>query len=51
MIGFTNRIIAVSTFMTEIGQELFGFDEYRGSLGALTVSSILGKLISVGDNT
>ena len=49
MIGFAHRIIAVSTYPSELGQEMFGFDEYKNSLAGLTISIPINKMISIGD--
>lgn len=52
LIGFsTGYLIAISTHVSEIGNELFAAQDHKSALTGIAVNQILGKAISAGDST
>ncbi|XP_046624059.1 WD repeat-containing protein 19 isoform X1 [Neodiprion virginianus] len=52
LVGFeAGFLIAISTHIKEVGQELFQIKNHRDSLNDIALNNIAGKLVTCGDNT
>lgn len=51
MIGFTSgTFVVISTYIREIGQEIFQARDHKDSLTSIAVSQTLNKAATCGDN-